>query len=193
MKKTGLLHDAIREKWLGVGDFKMLEGEIAETSRVEYDFKEIEREIAETLRMEHDCTRGINAAKLRSKEPHPADIEFAATSREKSIELVKEYAEMAMRHDKSKLATLATVVENRKAKIEQSSMPALIIGKLLMDFLEANDRLPHSRSELRKSAKAEYKAMIDASKTGWTKLCSRGLKHYKLDELIQDKRGRKSN
>ena len=176
MKKTGLLHDAIREKWSDIDDFK-----------------ELEREIAETLRMEYDCTRGINAAELRSKEPHPADIEFAATSREKSIELVKEYAEMAMRHDKSKLATLATVVENRTAKIEQSSMPALIIGELLMDFLQANDRLPHNRSELLKSAKAEYKAIIYESKTGWAQLSSRGLKHYDLDKKVQDKRGRKPN
>ena len=173
--KTLSTYNEIYEKWLDIDEFT-----------------ELEREIADTLKLEYDCTRGINAAKLRSKEPHPADIEFAATSREKAIELVKGYAEKAMRHDKSKLTTLATVVENRTAKIQQSSMHALIIGKLLMDFLKANDRLPTSRTELLNSAKAEYKAEIAEQKTPWSQLCTRGLNYYGLVEVIQDKRGRKN-
>lgn len=179
MKKTGLLHDAIREKWLELDSLDK--------------FHDLEKEIVATLLLEQECTRSINQAEVQGNDPHPADLEFQKTSHDKAVELVKQYAELAMREDVDKMTRLSSVVVNKKVTAKPENIAASIIGKLLMDFLEANDRLPHSRSELRKSAKAEYKAMIDASKTGWTKLSSRGLEHYKLEILIQDTRGRKPN
>jgi hypothetical protein len=168
--KTGLLREWISERWLGIDKFT-----------------ELEQEIADNLNLARQCA---DASKKSS--PHPADVEFADKATRTAIELAQQYTELAMRHDTSKLATLAKVVATRNANIQQESKPKLIVGKLLLDFLDANDRLPESKTELLDSASDVCNAEIADQKLAPNTLLSRGLEFYELQDRIQDKRGRKS-
>jgi hypothetical protein len=168
--KTGLLREWICERWMDIDKFTMLE-----------------QEIADNLNLAQQCA---DASKKPS--PHPADIEFANKATRTAIELAQQYTALAMRHDISKLATLAKIVATRNANIRQESKPKLIVGKLLLDFLDAHDRLPKSKAELLDSASDVCNAEIAEQKLAPNDLLSRGFEFYELQDLIQDKRGRKS-
>lgn len=150
-------------------------------------FTELEQEIADNLNLARQCQSASE-----KESPHPADIEFADTAQKTAVELAKQYTELAMKHDCYKLTTLAKVVQTGNANIKQESKPRLIVGKLLLDFIDANDRLPNNKTELLNSASNDCRADIAEQKLKPLTLLSRGLEFYELQEQIQDKRGRKS-
>ena len=166
----GLIREWISDRWLAVDRFV-----------------ELEQEIADNLNLSQQCKRST-----ANDDPHPADIEFADKAQKTAIELAQQYTELAMRHDPYKLNTLAKVVQTMNANIKQESKPKLIVGKLLLDFIDANDRLPDNKTELLNSASNECRADIAEQKLKPFTLLSRGLEFYELQERIQDKRGRKS-
>ena len=175
--KTGRLYDQIYEQWLAIDEFEQLA-----------------QEIVSNLKLARDCKREVIFAERVDNAPHPADQEFKTSAMQNAVELAKAYTEKAMLEDPSKLAVLSEAVNNLEAKKSRESVPKLIIGKLLLDFLKANDRLPTNKDELIDSADEEYRAEIIEREgvLGRSKLCSLGLEYYGLADAIKNKPGRKS-
>ena len=173
--KTGELYDHIYQQWLAIDEWEQME-----------------HEILSTLRLAVASSHGVSSAKRAGRAAHPADKEFKASAMDKSIELAKAYTEKAMREDPSKLYALSDVINKTKAKKSRESVPKLIVGKLLLDFLKASDRLPQSREELIESASNECRADIAEQKLAPSQLLTRGLEYYGLADSIKDKPGRKT-
>ena len=173
--KTGRLYDDIYQQWLAIDEWEQME-----------------HEILSTLRLAVASSWGVASAQRAGRAAHPADKEFKASAMDKSIELAKAYTEKAMREDPSKLYALSDVVNKTKAKKSRESVPKLIAGHLLLDFLKANDRLPKSKAELLGSASDVCNAEIAEQKLTPNDLLSRGLEYYGLADSIKDKPGRKT-
>lgn len=168
--KNAHIREWINERWLAIDQFT-----------------ELEQEIADNLNLAKQCGHASDKA-----TPHPADAEFADKAMRTAIEQAQQYTELAMRHNKSKLTTLAKVVNSGNANIKQESVPRLIVGKLLLDYLDAHDELPSSREALASSASNECRADIAEQKLPTSQLFTRGLEYYELADKITDKPGRKS-
>ena len=173
--KTGRLYDEIYEQWLAIDEFEQLA-----------------QEIVSNLKLARDCKRGVIFAERVDNTPHPADQEFKTSAMQNAVELAKAYTEKAMLEDPSKLAVLSEAVNNLEAKKSRESVPKLIVGKLLLDFLKANDKLPTSRTELVESANNNCRADISEQKLPLSQLLTRGLEYYGLADKIKDKPGRKA-
>ena len=173
--KTGRLYDEIYEQWLAIDEFEQLA-----------------QEIVSNLKLARDCKREVIFAERVDNAPHPADQEFKTSAMQNAVELAKAYTEKAMLEDPSKLAVLSEAVNNLEAKKSRESVPKLIVGKLLLDFLKANDKLPTSRTELVESANNNCRADISEQKLPLSQLLTRGLEYYGLADKIKDKPGRKA-
>ena len=175
MKKANAFYEDVMAKWLAIDEFEQLE-----------------QEIVESLKLASQCKTQVSASERTGKEAHPGDVEFAERAMTNAIDLAKHYTEKAIRENPSKLATLAKVVDDRHAPRKQESKPKLIVGKMLLDFLKVNDRLPASRTELLDSASDDCRADIAELGLKPAQLFTRGLEYYGVAKIIQDKRGRKS-